>query len=112
MQLLCPACHTPLPGASPVGKSAVTCNTCSAEVDISRAGTADGRPRFAPEIDRAGDTVSGFVLEERIGAGGMGTVYRARRPGDAGPVAVKFLSPALASEPDVVARFHREVKLL
>ena len=51
-----------------MGKSAVTCGSCSAEVDISRAGTADGRPRFAPEIDRAGDTVSGFVLEERIGA--------------------------------------------
>lgn len=112
MQLLCPACRTPLPG-SPAGKAAVlTCNSCSAEVDVSRAGTADGRPRFAPEVDRAGDTVSGFVLEARIGAGGMGTVYRARRPGDAGPVAVKFLSPALASEPDVVARFHREVKLL
>lgn len=112
MQLICPACRTPLPG-SPAGRAAVlTCERCSAEVDVSRAGTAAGRPRFVPEIDRSGDTVSGFVLEERIGAGGMGTVYRARRPGDAGPVAVKFLSPALASEPDVVARFQREVKLL
>lgn len=112
MQLICPACRTPLPG-SPAGRAAVlTCERCSAEVDVSRAGTAAGRPRFVPELDRSGDTVSGFVLEERIGAGGMGTVYRARRPGDAGPVAVKFLSPALASEPDVVARFQREVKLL
>ena len=67
MQLLCPACRTPLPG-SPAGKAGVlTCGACSAEVDVSRAGTADGRPRFAPEVDRAGDTVSGFVLEERIG---------------------------------------------
>ena len=112
MQLLCPSCRTPLP-ATPPGRAAVlTCDRCSAEVDVSRAGTAAGRPRFVPEIDRSGDTVGGFVLEGRIGAGGMGTVYRARRPGDAGPVALKFLSPALASEPDVVARFHREVKLL
>lgn len=112
MQLLCPACRTPLPGAAPDRAAVLTCSHCSAEVDVSRAGTAAGRPRFVPEIDRSGDTVSGFVLEQRIGAGGMGTVYRARRPGDASPVAVKFLSPALSSEPDVVARFHREVKLL
>lgn len=41
----------------------------------------------------------------------MGTVYRARGANEE-PFAVKFLAPALAAEPDFVARFWREVKLL
>lgn len=112
MQLLCPACHTPLPGVPPADAEAVlTCGACSAEVDVSRAGTAAGRPRFVPEIDRTGDTLGSYRLEARVGAGGMGTVYRARS-GEGAAVAVKFMSPALAAEPDVVARFRREVKML
>src|SRR4051812_7786540 len=41
----------------------------------------------------------------------MGTVYRAAAP-DGAIVAIKFLSPALADNPDVVARFAREIDLL
>ncbi len=108
MSFLCPACRTPIPAGA---ASVVTCSACSAEVDLSRAGTAAGRPRFVPEADRTGSVVGGFTLDRRVGAGGMGTVYRARAA-DGSPAAVKFLSPALAGEPDVVARFHREVKLL
>src|SRR6476620_854672 len=102
MQLICPACRTPLP-ATPPGMRAnavLTCGSCSAEVDVSRAGTAAGRPRFVPEIDRTGDVVGGWTLEARIGAGGMGTVYRARKADRT--VALKFLAPALAGEPQVV----------
>jgi len=43
----------------------------------------------------------------------MGTVYRARAlDGGQAPLAVKFLSPSLAAEPELVARFWREVALL
>lgn len=116
MQLLCPSCRTPLP-ATPPGKAGVlTCGSCWAEVDVSRAGTAAGRPRFVPEIDRTGDVVGGYTLEARIGAGGMGTVYRASKPGANGAaaarVAMKFLAPQLAAEPEIVARFRREITLL
>src|SRR3954469_17816518 len=108
MHLLCPACRTPLPETP--GRAVLTCDRCSAEVDISRAGTAAGRPRFVPEIDRSGDTIGGWTLEARIGMGGMGTVYRAKKDGKL--VAIKFLSTSLAAEADVVARFRREIKLL
>ena len=109
MNLLCPACHTPLPAA--VAVSVVTCPTCSAEVDVTRAGTAVGRPRYVPEIDRAGTTAGDFRIQARIGGGGMGTVYRATDAAGRA-VAVKFLSPALADTPEIVARFAREAGLL
>ncbi len=89
----------------------VICSTCSAEVDVTRAGTISGRPRFVPEIDRTGTEVGGHRVEARLGGGGMGTVYRAAAP-DGTKVALKFLAPALADNPDVVARFAREIDLL
>jgi serine/threonine protein kinase len=108
VNLLCPACHTPLPAA---GTPVVTCPACAAEIDLSRAGTAVGRPRYVPEPDRSGRDVAGYQVGARLGGGGMGTVYRAVAPGGRA-VAIKFLSPALAGSPEVVARFAREVEVL
>jgi serine/threonine protein kinase len=108
LNLLCPACHTPLPSPA---DGVVTCSSCAAEVDVTRAGTLAGRPRFVPEIDRAGTEVGGYRVETRLGGGGMGTVYRAIAA-DGGKVALKFLSPTLANSPDVVARFAREIETL
>src|SRR6186713_1875393 len=108
LNLLCPACHTPLPADA---DAVVTCATCAAEVDVTRAGTISGRPRFVPELDRTGTEVGGYRVESRLGGGGMGTVYRAAAP-DGAIVALKFLAPALADNPDVVARFAREIDML
>ena len=108
MNLLCPACHTPLP---PTSAAVVSCPGCSAEVDVTRAGTVAGRPRFVPEVDRTGTTVSGHRITARLAGGGMGTVYRASGP-DGKAVAIKFLSPALAQNSEVVARFAREIAML
>jgi serine/threonine protein kinase len=114
MQLLCPACHTPL--ATPPGQVAVACPGCALEVDLSRLGTVAGRPRFVPERDRTGATVGGYRLDARLGAGGMGQVYRGVRDGGGGQqparVAVKFLAAALAGDPPLRERFQREVKVL
>jgi eukaryotic-like serine/threonine-protein kinase len=54
----------------------------------------------------------GLVLEEEIGRGGMGRVFRARHLGLDRLVAVKFLPPELAGDQDFAARFAREARAL
>ncbi len=51
-----------------------------------------------------------FEVEELIGQGTTGTVYRARQLRVDRPVAIKLLRPELASEAIVIERFHREAK--
>jgi serine/threonine protein kinase len=82
------------------------------EVDAARLETLVGKPRFVAERRWSGVELDGILVEELLGAGGMGTVYRARSVADGQRLAVKFLSPTLAAEPELRARFSREVALL
>lgn len=52
-----------------------------------------------------------FRIEERIGQGGMGAVYRARQTTLDRDVAIKILHPDLAQNADAVRRFHREARI-
>ncbi len=53
-----------------------------------------------------------FELEEQIGAGGMGVVYRARYVGNDRRVALKLLPKHIADNPTLLARFQREMDIL
>lgn len=53
-----------------------------------------------------------FKIEEIVGSGSMGTVYRATQLGIERMVAVKILHPELANQPEAVLRFHREAKVV
>ena len=53
-----------------------------------------------------------FILEEQIGVGGMGVVYRATYPRNNKQVAVKILSPGLIGDEKLLRRFEREIKIL
>lgn len=58
-----------------------------------------------------GRTIDGkYTIEQRIGRGGSGTVYRARHAIIHRPVALKVLSLDLVSEPDALERFRREAE--
>ena len=59
-----------------------------------------------------GTKLGAHEIVELIGEGGMGQVYRARDPRLDRDVAIKVLPELLAGDPERVARFRREAKLL
>jgi serine/threonine-protein kinase len=54
--------------------------------------------------------IAGYRLDEKLGAGSMGTVYKARQLSLDREVAIKLLSPHLARKKDYVERFLREAR--
>ncbi len=59
-----------------------------------------------------GKTIAHYRVGEKLGAGGMGEVYRARDTKLDRDVALKVLPEAFTSDPNRLARFEREAKLL
>lgn len=59
-----------------------------------------------------GQTIQGYDLRERIGAGGFGAVYRAYQSTVGREVAVKIILPAYANSPDFIRRFEKEAQLI
>lgn len=56
--------------------------------------------------------VGKYKLLERLGAGGMGTVYKAYHPMTDRVVALKLVNKAVLASPPAVARFRTEVRLI
>jgi eukaryotic-like serine/threonine-protein kinase len=59
-----------------------------------------------------GATLSHYQVLERIGRGGMGTVYRARDTRLGRDVAIKVINAEIASDADRLARFRREATIV
>jgi Tol biopolymer transport system component len=59
-----------------------------------------------------GTSLGGYHLQALIGAGGMGEVYRAHDAKLGRDVAIKILPSAFTSDPDRLARFEREARML
>ena len=59
-----------------------------------------------------GSRLGSYEILSALGAGGMGEVYHARDTKLGREVAVKVLPEAFALDPDRVARFQREAKVL
>ncbi|WUH98451.1 serine/threonine protein kinase [Spirillospora sp. NBC_00431] len=55
-------------------------------------------------------TIPGYRLDQEIGHGGMGVVYRAERLGDGVPVAVKVMRPGLGDDPGRRDRLRAEAE--
>ena len=59
-----------------------------------------------------GQRFGSFQVQSMLGAGGMGEVYRARDSKLGRDVALKVLPAQFTSDPDRLARFEREARLL
>src|SRR5262245_2185611 len=59
-----------------------------------------------------GATIGSYVLNARLGSGGMGEVYRATDTKLKREVAIKSLPDALTSSPVQIARFQQEAEVL
>ena len=65
----------------------------------------------APETDQyLGKAFGGYRLEQKIGQGGMGTVFKGRQVSLDRIVAVKILNKALYENREFIKRFEREAK--
>jgi serine/threonine-protein kinase len=64
-------------------------------------------PLIGREIDNGE-----YRIVERIGTGGMGSVYKAEQPSMGRLVAVKVLHPRFANRDDLVSRFRREARAM
>ena len=80
------------------------------------------RPKPAPRKPKekakvsAGNSVSGlealYEIQEKVGIGGMATVYKGRSKKDGRLVALKIPQEKYVGDPRFVRRFHREAELL
>ncbi len=66
---------------------------------------------LAPAV-LTGRVIGEYQLLDLIGAGGMGEVYRARHRKLGRDVAIKILPSAFTNDPDRLARFEREARML
>jgi eukaryotic-like serine/threonine-protein kinase len=62
--------------------------------------------------EMAGQSLGGYVLEEELGRGSMGMVYRGKQVALEREVAIKVLPRSLAQDPSYVARFIREAQII
>jgi hypothetical protein len=94
------------------------CRSCGAALTASAPTllTATTPPASKPELDGQAGSLLGYVidgkyrLDEVLGAGGMGQVYRATRLQIGDAVAVKLLKPELAASAQMLERFRREAQ--
>src|SRR5271165_1960731 len=108
----CPSCSAEIPEHSHF------CLVCGAPVrSESQAPTiAMAQAKTSNSLDE-GRFPAGTVLAGRyrivglLGQGGMGEVYRANDLKLGQPVALKFLPAATAQNPQLLARFHAEVRI-
>ena len=84
---------------------------------VHRSSTSSARRRLAPSassvslpasLPTVGELIDTFLIEEAIGVGGMGAVFRALDTKLDRQVALKLLPPDQASDADIVPRFYQE----
>jgi eukaryotic-like serine/threonine-protein kinase len=117
----CPQCQ------QPIREGQSFCSKCGVSLKVPPAQTAPAsadatnaqKPRATNQNDKSvgqqdefvGVTLDGkYKIEMRLGAGGMGAVYLARRVQIGDDVALKLLHPQYVNDTSAVERFRREAQ--
>lgn len=122
--MICPECEQPIPADAPGG----ICPACVIGLGLSSApggpagindatremepGSAPTRGFVAPRAADLNHLFEHLEVEELIGQGGMGAVYKARQVSLDRAVAVKILPPYAGNDPAFLERFQREARAL
>src|SRR5437773_11288575 len=78
----------------------------------TKLGVGELSPRPSAADELVGKLVIGrYVVEQRIGSGAFGAVYRGYHGKLRRPVAIKVLHAHLVHEPTILERFRREAQL-
>jgi predicted Ser/Thr protein kinase len=108
---LCARCQAELPPdwVQPLCPGCLGVTTRPAALPLPRGAVAPFAP---PHPDALRDLFPQLEVQDLLGVGGMGAVYRARQRGLDRPVALKILPPSLAADPGFAERFNREARAL
>jgi len=105
----CPKCHTDNPDTSRFCGNCATSLTSAKAVAPSLTKTLQS-PTY---VVAPGTVIAGhYEVLEKLGQGGMGEVYRALDKNLGRQVAIKILPQEFSADPERLARFEREAKLL
>ena len=99
-QSSCPSCSTEFTYDAAHMGSISECNSCGSHITLPAA-----------ELPKGYD-VGGFVIEELLGEGSMGLVYKALQKSMNRTVALKIIKPEITANEENITDFFREIQLL
>ncbi len=102
---ICPTCGAEIPAQAPAGM----CPSCLLEAGSDPGPTGS---RFSWNLEKLQGLFPELEIFDRIGAGGMGAVYRARQPRLDRVVALKVLTAPVDVQENFALRFEREAQVM
>jgi hypothetical protein len=105
------AAHVSVVPPPPVGPTASPATTAAEPAAATKAKPSGARPPVQPLENLVGRTLNHrYLVEDKIGEGGFGAVFRGKQIATGREVALKILHPHNVSDETIVARFRREAE--
>jgi len=107
----CPRCQYQCPTAIDTASGLCTCPQCGLRFDPAQARTGTVAQAVTPAC-ATGSNIAGYQLLRLLGTGGMSEVWAASSAERSEPIALKILLRQHNQDPELRARFQREVEAL